>query len=140
MSNVEIEVDIEGDIPFITCAENQLKQAFINIVKNSIESMEDGGRLQIQVSLRGEQVAVRFKDSGCGVAKDRIPKLGEPFYTTKEKGIGLGLMVTFQIIKHHHGHIHIESAEGIGTIVLVELPITLNEDRMEHIPYTYSTL
>lgn len=140
MSNVEMKMDIEGDIPFITCAENQLKQAFINIVKNSIESMEDGGLLQIQVGLRGEQVAVRIKDSGCGVAKDRIPKLGEPFYTTKEKGIGLGLMVTFQIIKHHHGHIHIESTEGIGTVVQVELPIVLNEDRMEHIPYTYSTL
>lgn len=140
MNNVEIQMEMTGEIPHITCAESQLKQAFINIVKNAIESMEDGGQLFIQVDVKDELVVIRFKDSGCGVAKDRIPKLGEPFYTTKEKGIGLGLMVTFQIIKHHHGRIHIESAEGAGTTVQIELPIVLPEDYVEHLPYTYSTL
>ncbi|MCR8629741.1 GAF domain-containing protein [Paenibacillus radicis (ex Xue et al. 2023)] len=140
MNNVEIDLLIEGPIPNISCAESQLKQAFINIVKNSIESMENGGLLQIRVELEDDHVEICFKDQGSGLSKERIPKLGEPFYTTKEKGVGLGLMVTFQIIKYHHGRIHVESAEGVGTTVEIELPLVLSGGKVEHLPYTYSMI
>ncbi|NOU96282.1 GAF domain-containing protein [Paenibacillus sp. LMG 31456] len=140
MNNVEIDLKIEGPIPNVSCAESQLKQAFINIVKNSIESMENGGMLQIRVELQDDHVAICFKDQGSGLSKERIPKLGEPFYTTKEKGVGLGLMVTFQIIKYHHGRIHVESAEGVGTTVEIELPLALTGSKVEHLSYTYSMI
>ncbi|WP_165972094.1 ATP-binding protein [Paenibacillus piri] len=140
MSNVEIVLFVGGAIPPIACAENQLKQAFINIVKNAIESMEHGGLLQISVELNHNYVTVRFKDQGSGLSKERIPKLGEPFYTTKEKGVGLGLTVTFQIIKYHHGRIHVESGEGLGTTVKIELPLVLSKgNQVDHLPFTYTT-
>lgn len=124
MNNIQIITHFPAQSLSITCEENQLKQVFINIMKNAIEAMPDGGELRIEMSVYEEgKILIRFIDQGCGIDPERIPKLGEPFYTTKEKGTGLGLMVTYKIIEHHGGSIQIESQPHIGTIVEVMLPV-----------------
>lgn len=122
--NVRIVTDFVQDLPPVNCDENQLKQVFINILKNSMEAMPKGGEIGIEVKLAGpNQVLVRFADQGLGIPEDQLPKLGEPFYTTKEKGTGLGLMVSYKIIEAHQGKIHIASQMSKGTTVDIILPI-----------------
>ncbi len=69
-----------------------------------------------------------FSDQGTGISEDQIPNLGKPFYTTKEKGTGLGLMVCYKIIEAHHGHMAIQSEIGIGTTMVITLPSTVVKD------------
>jgi two-component system, sporulation sensor kinase A len=102
--------------------ENQLKQLFINLLKNAIESMDKDGEIHIKIGTRDDTVIIDLKDQGCGIPPERLKTLGEPFYTTKEKGTGLGLMVCFKIIEEHGGTIQFSSVEKEGTRVEIELP------------------
>lgn len=127
MSNVQFLFTSDQNLSLIHCEENRLKQVFINILKNGIEAMPSGGQFLIEIKKKEEkQVVIRFCDQGCGIPKDRISKLGEPFYTTKEKGIGLGLTVSYKIIRDHKGDITITSQLNQGTTVEVTLPIDLS--------------
>ncbi|URM31051.1 PAS domain S-box protein [Cytobacillus firmus] len=123
LNNVEIKVENKVNAPMIHCERNQLKQVFLNIIKNAIEAMPDGGQLTIKVMKKtGNTISVQFIDQGVGISEDRIPSLGEPFYTTKEKGTGLGLMICYKIIENHNGRLTIESKVGEGTKMEIELP------------------
>ncbi|WP_139490940.1 PAS domain S-box protein [Brevibacillus dissolubilis] len=127
MSNVQMFLQIEKDLPLITCEENQLKQVFINILRNGIDSMADGGQIHIKVSTQAdERIVLHFIDQGCGIPEERIPKLGQPFYSTKEKGTGLGLMVSQKIIRDHQGTMNIASEVGKGTTVTITLPLVVS--------------
>ncbi|EEL32200.1 Sensor histidine kinase [Bacillus cereus Rock3-28] len=123
---LEQGVHIQGiyskDIPSITCDEQRLKQVFFNLIKNGIEAMSVGGTITIKVTVE-DGIVVQVKDEGCGIPKDKIPKLNEAFYTTKETGTGLGLVVTEKIIKDHNGKMSFESEVGVGTTVKVMLPM-----------------
>lgn len=110
------------DIPSITCDEKRLKQVFFNLIKNAIEAMSVGGTITVKVIVE-DVIIVQIIDEGCGIPKDKIPKLNEAFYTTKETGTGLGLVVTEKIIKDHHGKLNFESEVGVGTTVEIMLPI-----------------
>ena len=128
MKNIQIIVEYEPNVPTIVCEKNQLKQVFINLLKNAIEAMPNGGIIEVKVELQREgKVSINVSDQGVGIPEDQIPKLGEPFYTTKETGTGLGLMTSFKIIENHDGEINISSKENMGTTVEVILPIKLNE-------------
>jgi len=122
---ITVETIIAGPLPPLDCDEKQLKQVFINLIKNAIESMPEGGRIQIQVKVfeKQQKLLISIKDEGMGIADENILNLGEPFFTTKKDGTGLGLMVTNQIIKDHLGEIKIESVLKEGTEVNVVLPI-----------------
>ena len=119
---VQIFLDIAQDVPNVRCDENQLKQVFINFIKNAIEAMPYGGELRIVVERVSEGVQIRFVDQGIGIPEEILSKLGEPFYTTKEKGTGLGLMVSHKIVQDHHGTLIIKSKVGEGTEIAVVLP------------------
>lgn len=107
----------------VHCEENQLKQVFINVLKNALEAMPDGGTVTIDITRPSpEQIAVRIADQGVGIPADLLPHIGEPFITSKDTGTGLGLMVSQRIIQSHHGTIEIESREGEGTTVTILLP------------------
>ncbi|MFC5651397.1 PAS domain S-box protein [Paenibacillus solisilvae] len=123
MHNVQILIESESGDPLIECEENQLKQVFINVVKNAIEAMPQGGQIEIMIKYSTDSISVRIKDHGYGIPQDRIPHLGEPFYSLKEKGTGLGLMICYKIIKEHHGTIQISSEVGRGTTVEIILPL-----------------
>ncbi|PLS17680.1 PAS domain-containing sensor histidine kinase [Bacillus sp. M6-12] len=116
-----ISMDIKDPLPLISCEANQLKQVFINIIKNSIEASSKN--IDITFEQDEEWIAVNIKDDGCGMEAGRIKHLGEPFYSSKEKGTGLGLTVTYRIIEAHHGKITFNSELDQGTEVKILLPI-----------------
>ncbi len=125
MNDIEFKLSsAESTFP-ITCEKNQIKQVFLNILKNAIESMPDGGEIHIslQKSAAGECI-VSVQDQGCGIPEELLPRLGEPFYSLKEKGTGLGLMICHKIIKQHHGSITYESRVNEGTLVQIKLPLS----------------
>lgn len=108
----------------VHCSETELKQVFINIIKNGMEAMPQGGTLSVELSASwNNEVVIRISDEGVGIPEERIPRLGEPFYTTKEKGTGLGLMMCYKIIEAHRGSIAFTSKENGGTKVDVILPL-----------------
>jgi PAS domain S-box-containing protein len=119
---VELDIHTNENLPCIDCEPNQLKQLFINIMKNSIEASSK----TIQVTLEkknDENISIQFKDDGCGIDEERLKHLGEPFYSMKEKGTGLGLTVSYRIVEFHKGKIHFTSKVNEGTIVELVLPI-----------------
>ncbi|EIT87468.1 PAS/PAC sensor signal transduction histidine kinase [Fictibacillus macauensis ZFHKF-1] len=120
--NIHIVCDIKETLPAISCVENELKQVFINLVKNSIEAMPEGGVIHIAGSKHEDGIEIVIHDQGCGIPPESINKLGEPFYSTKEKGTGLGLMTSYKIIREHQGQISIDSTPGNGTTVRISLP------------------
>ncbi len=123
LNDVVIFTEIDAQDGVILCEKNQLKQVIMNIVKNAIEAMPDGGELKVRVWRESEAIHVSVTDQGVGVSEDMLPKLGEPFYTTKEKGTGLGLMVSYQIIEEHGGTLAFVSRPGAGTTVTIRLPL-----------------
>ncbi|OLS40487.1 ATP-binding protein [Bacillus sp. MRMR6] len=124
-SLIKVETIMEGPLPPIECDSRQLKQVFLNLIKNAIESMLDGGNIQIKVKvIDGKKMMITIRDEGCGIPDANLLNLGEPFFTTKMEGTGLGLMVTNQIINEHKGNLKFESSLDTGTTVTVVLPIT----------------
>lgn len=123
LSNVEIFIESEEELPAISCEENQLKQVFLNLLKNAVEAMPNGGHIYIKIMEKIEgEISVQIIDQGIGIPKERISTLGEPFYTTKEKGTGLGLMTCYKIIESHHGVLTIDSLVNKGTTIEILLP------------------
>jgi signal transduction histidine kinase len=122
--NITINYEQDEMVSLLHCDGNQLKQVFINIIKNAAEAMPHGGNIDISINKKNEHILIRIKDSGIGIPQEILTKLGEPFYTTKENGTGLGLMICFRIIEQHNGNISIESVEGSGTTFDIELPIS----------------
>ncbi|MEH7886753.1 ATP-binding protein, partial [Bacillus sp. JJ1609] len=120
--NVKLEFDADEDIVQIECDENRLKQVFLNFIKNGIEAMPDGGDLRVTTEIQDENVLISIKDTGVGIPPDTLKKIGEPFYTTKKNGNGLGLMVSFKIIESHNGKVYIESEQNKGTTFKILLP------------------
>ncbi len=103
MNNVQIDDAVPEELPYISCDEIQLKQVFINILQNAIEAMPNGGKINVSAQWQPNVLIIKFADHGCGIPVERIKLLGEPFYSTKEKGTGLGLMICFKIIENHNG-------------------------------------
>ena len=112
--------------PFtIECKEGKMHQAFLNILSNAIQSIEGDGTIDITTSLKNKFLIVMVSDSGCGISKENVTKVADPFFTTKDpgKGTGLGLSITQSIIEEHSGSISFDSVLGVGTTVTVRLPI-----------------
>ncbi|MEK7356580.1 MAG: ATP-binding protein, partial [Bdellovibrionota bacterium] len=108
----------------IAGSRDQLKQAFLNIIINGYQAMNDSAQpeLTISTSESGGKVIVKIRDSGCGIDEKGLRKIFEPFHTTKPKGTGLGLAVTHKIIESHEGRIFVESTKGVGTEFTLEFP------------------
>ncbi|WP_226036796.1 ATP-binding protein [Aquibacillus saliphilus] len=101
----------------------QLKQVFVNLIKNAIDATADYGEITISIEQKYPKVvSVKITDTGCGIPPEKLDKLGQSFFTTKEKGTGLGLMITHKIIKSHNGKITVTSEEGKGTTFSIQLP------------------
>ncbi|HYK73389.1 MAG TPA: ATP-binding protein, partial [Pseudoneobacillus sp.] len=123
MYNVQFLTSYQENLPIIFCEPNQLKKVFVNMIKNAIESMQTGGRITISMELEtDEQIHISIQDEGFGIPPEKLKRLGEPFYTTKERGTGLGLMVSYKIIEEHKGRIKVESQEMKGTTFHIYLP------------------
>jgi len=114
----------------IECDKNQLKQVSINFIKNSMEAMPNGEEIMIEVHrLADRELRIRFTDQGCGIPEEIMAKLGHPFFTTKEKGTGLGLMISKKIIEDHNGRLHIKSKVNEGTTIELLFPVGMQKVR-----------
>ncbi|QVL92262.1 PAS domain-containing protein [Bacillus velezensis] len=122
LKGIFIKTDYEHDSMYINGDQNQLKQVFINLIKNAVESMPDGGTVHIIMTEDEYSVNVTVKDEGDGIPENVLKRIGEPFLTTKEKGTGLGLMVTFNLIKNHQGAIQVDSKPDRGTAFHITFP------------------
>jgi len=133
LHSVRVEEKLDPDLPDLTGSEDQLQQVFVNLISNAAEALEGGGgervlRIQTQHLSERECVSVSFADTGVGIPKENLPKLFEPFFSTKKKGkgVGLGLSVAYGIIQEHGGSIQVQSEEGRGTTFTLELPLKMN--------------
>ncbi len=126
LHGVEFVLNASSDSAMVHCEENQLKQVFINLLKNGMEAMPNGGSIRIRLDHDEElnRVRIEIKDEGIGIPEEMMPKLGEPFFTNKESGTGLGLMVSQRIIQSHKGMMDIKSVMNKGTTVIIDLPAT----------------
>ncbi|MCH6268215.1 PAS domain S-box protein [Neobacillus citreus] len=125
LKDVEILLEIEPDLPAIMCDTNQIKQVLLNLCKNSMDALDTKrkGLIKITVGVECDQLLLQVIDNGIGISEERIKRLGEPFYSNKEKGTGLGLMICFRIIKQHNGTITFQSKGNCGTTAQVRLPL-----------------
>jgi signal transduction histidine kinase len=118
-----IKKNYQNAIPEIAADASMLYQSFLNILINAMQSMPDGGRIQIEASSKDDVVTVHFDDEGPGIPELNLEKIWDPFFTTKERGSGLGLGIVKNIIEAHNGSIQISNREVRGARVTVELPV-----------------
>lgn len=123
MKSIKIKLKRSASSIFVFGEENRLTQVFINIIKNALEAMDSGGCIDVYLDAQNEFVSIFVKDCGPGIPKEILSMIGQPFYTSKEKGTGLGLTICFKIIETHKGKIHISSEVGVGTTFEVMLPL-----------------
>ncbi|MGG3672253.1 ATP-binding protein [Bacillus nitratireducens] len=124
MKNIRITLNVDAENLLVECCEIQLKQVFYSILQNSIEAIQNGQEIIISVKKHNStEIKISILDKGIGIPSERIKRLGEPFYSTKEKGTGVGLMMSYRIIESHGGKISIKSQVGKGTTVTLFFPI-----------------
>jgi two-component system NtrC family sensor kinase len=116
--------DLDEGLPKVEGDENQLQQLLLNLSLNACEAMPQGGTLMVQTSARNGAVAVKVSDTGCGIKKEHLDRIFEPFFSTKPvgKGTGLGLSVSYGIAQQHGGTLEVESEEGKGSTFTIVLP------------------
>jgi signal transduction histidine kinase len=120
---ISIRAETKDELPLIKMDGEKLTQALINIMKNGMQAMERGGILRIETHPFKDRVDVLISDSGPGIPPDQMEKIFNYYYTTKEKGVGLGLPIAHRIIEAHGGQLKVESKVGTGTKVTITLPI-----------------
>jgi len=124
-NKIVIKIQYSEKLPGVFASRDQLGQVFLNLILNSIESMPEGGRLRIQTKTAAKSIEIRFSDTGAGIKKSELKKIFEPFYSTKtdKQGVGLGLSVSYSIIKGHGGDIQVKSKAGAGSTFTIILPV-----------------
>jgi signal transduction histidine kinase len=120
--NVKLTANIDSNLPMVMVDGAQIRQVFINIILNAAEAMPEGGYLEIGARSKGDFVTVEFIDTGCGIPESVIGKIFDPLFTTKPKGVGLGLATCRSIVERHGGDIGVRSKEGGGTTFTLSLP------------------
>jgi two-component system, sporulation sensor kinase E len=129
-AGVMIELKAAEDLPRVLLDARYMKQAILNLVKNALAAMPGGGRLSLAALRADEEVRLSVADSGVGIPEEDLPKIFEPYFTTKENGTGLGLTITFKIVKEHRGEIAVKSRPGQGSVFTISLPIPQKERRL----------
>ena len=121
IQNISIQMNVQDGL-YINGNKGEVKQVLVNIIKNGIEALETGGDLHVHTFEAGGEIVIQIIDSGKGMTKSKLARLGTPFYTTKEKGTGVGLTISFQLIHAMKGIISVESHLGQGTAFTIRFP------------------
>ena len=119
---LEVKVEVSDDLPTILGDRDQIKQAFFNLIKNAMEAMQPSGSLRILARCDDDYVYLQFVDNGSGISEEDLSKVFQAYYTTKEEGHGLGMMIVERIMREHGGHINIESRKEAGTAITLQFP------------------
>jgi two-component system, sporulation sensor kinase E len=127
-----ISEKLSPEMPDVPCDAAQIKQVFVNLIRNAMQAMSRGGELSIETGANSEAVFVSINDTGSGIPEAKLNQLFQPFFTTKKKGSGLGLMIVQRIIREHAGRIDVESKPGKGTTFRVWLPLHERRPRLLH--------
>ena len=128
--DIVVETELRSDLPLLQLDRGQMKQAFYNVIKNSFEAMKRRGILRIRTDMDESHVRVSFIDTGGGMSAETLSHVFEPYYTTKERGTGLGLLIVRRIVREHGGELAIESTEGKGLALTIRLPFKEQRVRM----------
>jgi len=128
--DIVVEQELRSDLPLLRIDRDQMKQAFYNVIKNSLEAMKRGGILRIRTDRDDTHVLVRFVDTGSGMSAGNLSRVFEPYFTTKPSGTGLGLLIVRRIVREHGGELSIESSEGKGLTLTIRLPYVDKRVRM----------
>jgi len=125
IDHITVETDLSEEMVGGFLDENQMEQVFVNLLINAVEAMDDGGRIRIKTRLGPEKkcMKIEFQDTGCGFPKEALNRIFEPFFSTKAKGTGLGLAVSYGIVENHMGDIRAYSEPGKGTSFIIEIPL-----------------
>lgn len=129
-AGIELVRDLDEDLPQLKLDPKYLKQAMMNLVKNAISAMPDGGMLRVSTQTRGDQVLLRISDNGVGMNPEVRDKIFEPYFTTKDFGSGIGLTLVYKVVKEHMGDISVISKEGHGTTFTITLPLPQREQHL----------
>ncbi len=125
--HITYEMEFDERIPKIEMDKKYLKQALLNIIKNAMAAMPDGGVLKVTSYMQGEMAYLDITDSGTGISGENMSKIFEPYFTTKDFGSGLGLTVVYKVVREHGGEITLDSQEGKGTTFTISLPLPQKE-------------
>ena len=128
--DIVVEQELRSDLPLLQLDRDQMKQAFYNVIKNSVEAMHRHGTLRIRTDLADTHVIVRFVDTGGGMSAENLSRVFEPYFTTKPTGSGLGLLIVRRIVREHGGELSIESSQGEGLTLTIRLPFIDKRIRM----------
>jgi PAS domain S-box-containing protein len=129
-AGISLETEFTKSSTQILMDERYIKQAVLNLIKNAISAMPDGGKLKIQTIQRGNELRLQISDTGVGIPEEYMDKIFEPYFTTKDFGSGLGLTLVYKIVKEHLGDIEINSKVGEGTTIALSFPIPQKEKRL----------
>lgn len=129
-AGIELLVEYDNPMPAVPFDRRYLKQALLNLVKNACAAMPAGGKLRLATSVHNEELSIIVADTGIGISEDRLGKIFEPYYTTKDYGTGLGLTLTYKIIKEHGGDIAVRSKKDVGSSFIISLPIPQKDLRL----------
>jgi len=127
-STVIVETTLQEQLPEVMLDSGKIQQVFVNLLNNAIQAMSDGGKLTITTQLKDGFVQITFSDTGCGIKPENMGRLFEPLFTTKAKGIGLGLAISRMLIEHHGGQITAHNNATEGATFVVALPIKRVDD------------
>ncbi len=127
---IVVEQELRSDLPLLQLDRDQMKQAFYNVIKNSLEAMKRHGTLRIRTDLDDTHVLVRFVDTGSGMSAANLSRVFEPYFTTKPSGTGLGLLIVRRIVREHGGELSIESSQDKGLTLTIRLPYIDKRIRM----------
>ena len=125
-----VEQELRADLPLLQLDREQMKQAFYNVIKNSLEAMRRHGTLRIRTDLDDTYVMISFIDTGGGMSAENLSHVFEPYFTTKPSGTGLGLLIVRRIVREHGGELSIESSQGKGLTLTIRLPYVDKRIRM----------
>ncbi|MBL7204473.1 MAG: GAF domain-containing protein [Desulfobacteraceae bacterium] len=136
LRHVRVRKQLDKDIEKTCLDENQIEQVFINVLLNAVQAVEENGLVTVQSAVDAEQskIHVEIADNGCGIAPDDIKKIFEPFFSTRANGTGLGLSVSYGIVKNHQGDIRVFSEPGQGTRIIIEFPILVDQSACKEGP------
>jgi signal transduction histidine kinase len=128
--DIVVEQELRSDLPLIQVDRDQMKQAFYNVIKNSLEAMKRRGILRIRSDMDDSHVFIKFVDTGGGISAENLSRIFEPYFTTKPSGTGLGLLIVRRIVREHGGELSIESRKGRGLTLTIRLPYVDKRVRM----------